>query len=190
MNRRQFLAGLGAASSAALAGCSGSLGTTELSDPEVTTEAGETHLTYRDEDGRIAVTSVQYGPVRAGNLVRMRLSVWHRRGTTLTDLEATFRNRDPTAVRPAVYVGGMSGDFPPIARRIDDETDGRVLAVPDLTPVGEGTVTFELYVQEYSGFPLELTIDMDYGLDAGTLQFYEVDGTMELTIPGPENGDE
>ena len=187
MNRRRFLAGLGAATSVSLAGCSGRVGTKELSDPEVTTEEGETHLTYRDADGRIATTSVQYGPIRGGNLVRIRLSVWHRRETTLTELQATFRNRDPTAVRPGVYVGGMSGEFPPIGRRIDDETDGRVIAIPDLEPVGEGTVTLECYVQGYSGWPLDLTVDVAYGLDAGFLRSYDVDGTVELSIPDPES---
>ncbi len=123
MNRRRFLTGIGAASGALLAGCAGPGKPTTLENPDVSGDGPETHLTYRDDDGRIATTSVQYGPVRTGGLVRLHVSIWHRDGTTVTDLAVTLRNREPTAVRPTVYVGGFSGEFPPIEYRIDEETE-------------------------------------------------------------------
>ncbi|MEF8894051.1 twin-arginine translocation signal domain-containing protein [Halodesulfurarchaeum sp.] len=189
MNRRRFLAGVGAAGTVAFAGCAGPVGTTELSDPEVDVESAETHLTYRDNEGRIATTTVQYGPVRPDGLVRMRISIWHRKETAISDLFVTFRNRAPTGLRPSVYVGGFSGEFPPIDYQIDDESDGRLISVPDLSPVGEGTVTLELYVQAFDDWPLELTVDVAYGLDAGVLQSYAVEGTTDLSIPNPESGE-
>lgn len=188
MDRRRFLAGLGAAGTAAFAGCAGTVGPKQLRDPAVDDEATETHLTYRDDDGRIATSSVQYGPVRTGGLVRILISIWHRDGTTVSDLAVTVRTRDPTAGRPSVYVGGFSGEFPPIDYQIDEDTDGRLLSVPDLSPVGEGTVTLELFVQAFTDWPLELTIDVAYGLDGGLLQSYDVDGSTDLTIPNPDSG--
>ncbi|AKH96780.1 hypothetical protein [Halanaeroarchaeum sulfurireducens] len=88
MRRRTVLTTLGTAGAAALAGCSIAR-TTRLTDPTVKGDDTETHLVYRDGDGRIATTTVQYGPVTDGELVRMRLSIWHRRGTTVEDLEVS-----------------------------------------------------------------------------------------------------
>jgi hypothetical protein len=189
MHRRRFLAGLGAAGTVAIAGCAGPVGTEQLQNPDVDDEASETHLTYRDDDGRIATSSVLYGPVRTGRLVRLLISIWHRDGTTVSDLAVTVRTRDPTAVRPSVYVGGFSGEFPPIDYRIDDDSDGRLISVPDLSPVGDGTVTLELFVRAFDEWPLELTVDVAYGLDAGFLQSSEVEGTIDLSISNPESGE-
>ncbi|MGM0398575.1 MAG: hypothetical protein ACQEQY_06225, partial [Halobacteriota archaeon] len=63
MERRTYLAALGTASVGALAGCSVPSTNTRMTDPTVKDDDGETHLVYRDDDGRVAVTSVQYGPV-------------------------------------------------------------------------------------------------------------------------------
>lgn len=187
MQRRRFLAGIGTVGTAALAGCAGPVGTKQLQNPDVDDEASETHLTYRDDDGRIATSSVLYGPVRTGRLVRLMISIWHRDGTTVSDLAVTVRTRDPTPGRPSVYVGGFSGEFPPIDYQIDEDSDGRLLSVPDLSPVGEGTITLELYVQAFNDWPLELTVDVAYGLEAGLVGSYAVDGSVDFSIPNPES---
>ena len=184
MDRRQFLAAIGAAGTATAAGCLG--GRHDLEDPTVETDADETHLTYRQGGERLAVTSLDYGTGRPGGLVELRLSIWHRRDTTLTDLAVTIRRREPTATRPEVYVGGVSGEFPPIAQRIDPESDGRQLVVEDLSPVGEGTVTLGLFVRHFEDWPVDLTVDVAYGLSAGVLERYAIEGTAELTVAGPD----
>ena len=183
MDRRQFLASLGVATTASAAGCLG--GKQVLRDPTIETDEGETHLTYRQDGKRLAVTSLEDGSGRPGGLVEIRLSVWHRRETTLTDLAVTIRRRGPTATRPEVYAGGISGEFPPIAQRIDPATDGRQLVVEDLSPVGEGTVTLGLFVRHFEDWPVDLTVDVAYGLSGGVLEEYAVEGTAELAVAGP-----
>lgn len=189
MKRRTFVIGFATAGTTALAGCSAPLGTTDLHDPEITAEDSETHLTYRDENGRVGTTTVQYGPVHSSGLLRMRISLWHRENTTVSDLTVTIRNRDPTEGRPSVYVGGFSGEFPAITHGIDSDTQGRRLEVEELQTVGRGTVTLELYVQTSGAWPLDLAIDVAYGLDDGLFRDYDVDGTVDLTIPGPGQSD-
>ena len=184
MDRRQFLATLSVAGTASAAGCLG--GEQTLREPAVESDEGEIHLTYHQGGERLAVTSLDHGPGRPGGLVELRLSIWHRRDTTLTDLAVTVRRRDPTATRPEVYVGGTSGEFPPIAQRIDPETDGRQLVVEDLRPVGEGTVTLGLFVRHFEDWPVDLTVDVAYGLSAGMLERYAIEGTAELGVAGPD----
>lgn len=188
MNRRRFVQGLAVTGAAALAGCSAPIGTEQLSAPEVSKEESETHLTYREGSERVATTSIQYGPIGAGNPIPVRLSIWHREGTTVTDLTVTVRNRDPTGIRPDVYVGGFSGSFPPITHDVDPDTDGRVLEIPDLRPVGEGTVTLDCFVRGFGEWPLDLAVDVEYGLDAGVAKRYAVDGTVDLEIQDQESG--
>ncbi|MDZ7849448.1 MAG: twin-arginine translocation signal domain-containing protein [Halodesulfurarchaeum sp.] len=187
MNRRRFVQGLAVTGAAALAGCSAPVGTEQLGNPEVSEEDSETHLTYRDGSDRVATTSLQYGPIGVGDPIPVRLSVWHQRETTLTDLTVTFRNRDPTAVRPSVYVGGFSGSFPAISYGIDPDTDGRVLEIPNLSRVGDGTVTLDCYVRGFGNWPLDLAVDVAYGIDAGLTKRYQVDGTVDLEIRDPNS---
>lgn len=189
MKRRTFVIGLATAGTAGLAGCSAPVGTKALRDPDRTEKDSETHLTYRDENGRIGTTTVQYGPVHSSGLLRLRISLWHRENTTVSDLTVTIRNRDPTAVQPSVYVGGFSGEFPAITHGIDSDTQGRRLEVGNLQTVGRGTVTLEVYVQSYGEWPLDLAIDVAYGLDDGLFRDYDVDGTIDLTVPGPGQSD-
>lgn len=143
MERRTYLAALGTAGVGAFAGCSVPSSTTRMTDPTVREEDGETHLVYRDDDGRVSTTTVQYGPTTDQGSIRMQLSVWHREGTTVEDLTVTVRTRDPPTPAPEVYLAAPSGEFPPIHFSRDEERDGRRFAVPDIERVGEGTVTID-----------------------------------------------
>ena len=182
MKRRTYLAALGTASVGALAGCSVS-STTQLTDPEIETEDTETHLTYRDDEGRVTTTTVQYGPVSAQGLVRMRLSIWHRRGTTVEDLGVTVRDRRPTTPTPEIYLAAPSMDFPPIHFTRDENSDGRHVSIPDIEEVGTGTVTIEWYLRSYADeWPIDIAVDVGYSLDAGRFADYTVEGTVDRTI--------
>lgn len=185
MDRRTLLAGLGTATGVALAGCSTTLGGSTLDDPEVQAEADETHLHYADGQGEIATTSVLYGPVEGQTLVGVQVSIWHRAGTTLTDLGLVLRDRDPTAVRPDVYVGGFSGEFPPVSFTTGPRREGRAIEVPDVEAVGEGTVTLDLYVRRFGDWPLQMAVDVNYELDTGLAQSATVEGTVDFEIQEP-----
>lgn len=190
MKRRTYLAALGTASVGALAGCSVP-STTQLTDPTVETDDTETHLTYRDEEGRVATTTVQYGPHYDQGLIRMRLSIWHRQGTTVQDLGVTVRDRSPTTPTPEVYLAAPSMDFPPIHFTRDENSDGRHFSIPDIEEVGTGTVTIEWYLRSYADeWPVDIAVDVDYGLDAGLVSGYAVEGTVDFAIEQPtQTGD-
>lgn len=182
MKRRTYLAALGTASLGAVAGCS-IPSTTQLTDPEIESDDTETHLTYRDEEGRVATTTVQYGPHYDQGLIRMQLSIWHRQGTTVEDLGVTVRNRSPTTPTPEVYLSAPSRDFPPIHFSRDETSDGRHFFFPAIEEVGTGTVTIEWYLRSYADeWPVDIAVDVGYDLDAGRFQDYTVEGTVDVTI--------
>ncbi|UWG46713.1 Uncharacterized protein HSRCO_0416 [Halanaeroarchaeum sp. HSR-CO] len=183
MERRTYLAAFGTAGVGALAGCSVPSTTTRMTDPTVKDADTETHLVYRDDDGRVAVTSVQYGPVTDQGLIRMQLSIWHRAKTTVEDLSVTVRTREPAVPAPEVYLAAPSRDFPAVHFSRDENSDGRQFAVPDIEEVGRGTVTIEWFLRSFDDeWPVELAVDVDYDLDGGTFTTYTVDGTVEFEL--------
>lgn len=190
MERRTYLAALGTASLGAVAGCS-IPSTTRLTDPDVDTDDTETHLTYRDDEGRVATTTVQFGPHHDQGLIRMQLSIWHRQGTTVQDLAVTVRNRRPTTPTPEVYLAAPSRDFPPIHFSRDEDSDGRRFSIPDVEEIGTGTVTIEWYLRSFADeWPVDVAVDVDYDLDAGRFQEYAVEGTVDVSIKQPPHTDD
>ncbi|MFB6266021.1 MAG: hypothetical protein ABEI31_00050 [Halodesulfurarchaeum sp.] len=157
--------------------------TTQLDDPTVRTEDRETHLIYRTEDGRIAVTTVRYGPEAAAGPIKMRVSVWHSRETTVTDFRMVVRNRDPQAPPPEMYLSAPGGELPPVhfARF---SGGGRGFTIPNVGEIGEGTVTLDWYLRSFDDTgSIELDVDVGYTLDAGLLRSYDVEGRAVLDIP-------
>lgn len=185
MKRRTYLSAVWTASLGALAGCSDP-STTRLMNPTVEEEDSETHLLYRDDDGRLATTTVRYGPVTDLGPIRMRLSIWHRRGTTLEDLSVTVRSRDPPGPSPEMYIAAPTASFPPIHFSRGSNGNGRRFSVPDIGEVGTGTVSIDWYLRSFDDdWPVELAFDVEYALDGGLLQAYAVDGTVDLEIEHP-----
>ncbi|MFB6093939.1 MAG: hypothetical protein ABEJ77_03245 [Halanaeroarchaeum sp.] len=185
MDRRTYLASLGTAGAAAVAGFAG-VGTTTLDDPTVRHEGDEVHLLYRRDGDRIAAISVQYGPVAGGPPYRMRLSLWHAGETRVSDLGLLLWNRDATAPPPAIYLAAPAGNLPSVDfRRGEDRARG--FFVPDLGEGGSGTVTLEWYLRPYEDPPIGLWIETEASLATGRLGRYALEGTAAVTIEGPRS---
>lgn len=186
MRRRRFLASAGVVGTGGLAGCSVPDTSTRMDDPTVRPEDGETHLIYRDEGGRVAAVTVQYGPVRdqVGAMLPMRYSLWHRDGTTVEDLTVSVRSRSASQqVPPQVYVASPGGDFPPIHFGRNPDLDARTIAIPEIQRVGTGTVTLEWVLRPFDDeWPVELAVETDASLSSGLLGGYVLEGTTELAI--------
>ena len=159
MRRRQFLQAASVAS-VAFAGCSVPGRTTELQSPERTDEGDEVYWTFHEGGDSLLNAGFEFGYPLDSGLVPLEFHTWHRKGTHLERFRVELRfGRQAGEVSPDVYLDTFDGNPDPrIDFHDDPDTGTTVLDVPDLGPVGVGSVGLNLLVRPHGWLPEEIGV--------------------------------
>lgn len=160
MRRRHLLRAASAAAATALAGCSVPGLTTELHSPERTDEPDGAYWTFREGGERLSNVGVEYGDPFESGLVPVEFHTWHRRDTHLDGFRIELRfGRRAGSVPPDVYLDTFdSSPDPRIDFHDDPDRGATVLDVPDLGPVGVGSIGLRLLVRPHGWLPDEVGV--------------------------------
>ena len=166
MHRRRFLAGAAGVGALSLSGCAAGpvaslTGPERLDGPETESEDGELDLTYTDGETRTLSLAAQYGYSDRTGSIRLRISAWHRKGTTLDSLDLRLR-APASGVDPVtgVYLKTpFPGPGPSVTFETAQDGVGKHLSIPDLGFYGSGTFTLDFEIDPASmpdRFPVAL----------------------------------
>lgn len=160
---------------ASLAGCTTLQAPTELHTPERTTESTETYWTFHADDERLTTVGIDYASALDTGRVPLEFHTWHREDTHLDAFRLELRfGRRAGGVPPDVYLDTFDSNPDPTIEFFDDPDRGAtILYVPDLGPVGRGSLNISFLVDPAGWLPADLgvrieqTLSVDRTLDPG-----------------------
>lgn len=160
MRRRQLLHTVGAIGLSGLAGCSIPGRTRELRSPRRTDESDGAYWTFTTGDERLLIAGIEFGVPPASDLIPLQFNTWHREGTHLERLRIELRfGRPVSGVPPDVYLDTFDTSPDPRFDFHDDPDSGTTtLDVPDLGPVGVGSLSLNFLVQPHGWLPEEIGV--------------------------------
>lgn len=175
MRRRMALQAGVSGAVAMLTGCSTLRSPTELHAPERTTEETETYWSFHVDDDRLTTVGIDYAKAQADGRVPLTFYTWHREDTHLEAfrVELVF-GRMAGRVPPDVYLDTFDGGPDPALKFFDETNRGAtILDVPDVGPVGRGSLAISFLVDPTGWLPTELgvrieqTLSVEQTLDPG-----------------------
>lgn len=167
MHRRRFLHVTSAAICSTMAGCS-SLGQTTLHSPERTDEPDGAYWTFHDGGEQLLNAGLEYGTPFENGFVPLQFHTWHREGTHLESLRIELRfGRPAGGVPPDVYLDTFDSSPDPTINFSDDDSGATVLDIPDLGPVGRGSITLNFIVRPHGWLPDKLGVRIREKLSSG-----------------------
>ena len=194
MRRRRFLHASGVAACASLAGCSALGKTKHLHNPKREDDETETFWVFREDGAELLNVGVDYGDVTESRYRPLEYHTWHRQGTTVESLRVEFRFGRPAGeVPPEVYLDTYDGSpDPKIHFRDDSDAGATILEIPDVGPVGRGSLRFDFLVDPPDWTPEDVRVEIREVLSEdgqfGDRYVAEVDGTVPFPDGGPSPG--
>ncbi|MFB6227988.1 MAG: hypothetical protein ABEH88_05310 [Halobacteriales archaeon] len=189
MQRREFIAALGAAGIAGTAGCGAVSGDVVLSEPSVGEDSpGRKYLEWSDEGESVASFGVT-GGVASGIVDLFQTELSHRDGTEVTRIELRVWMPDADAAADVAVVSPVEGDSsspPSLALYTPDDATGTVIEVTDLDDLADETIdTLEFIIKPIDETATELAIDVTIELAEGGVlgDDYTLNGDLELAFP-------
>jgi hypothetical protein len=189
MQRREFVAALGTAGIAGVAGCGAVRGDVTLSAPSVGGDSpGRKYLEWSADGESVASFGVT-GGVTSGIIDLFQTELSHRDGTEVTRIELRVRMPDADAPADVAVVSPVEGDSSPppsLALYTPDDATGTVIEVTDLDDLADETIdTLEFIVRPHDETATELAIDVTIELAGGGVlgDDYTLNGELELSFP-------
>jgi hypothetical protein len=189
MQRREFVAALGAAGAVGVAGCGAVRGDVTLSAPSVGGDSpGRKYLEWSADGESVASFGVT-GGVTSGIIDLFQTELSHRDGTEVTRIELRVRMPDADAPADVAVVSPVEGDSSPppsLALYTPDDATGTVIEVTDLDDLADETIdTLEFIVRPHDETATELAIDVTIELAGGGVlgDDYTLNGELELAFP-------
>jgi hypothetical protein len=189
MDRRQLLGAVAGVGTTAVAGCTGFTGPTDLDDPRLKRDDGEVRFGFGEPGDEIARSTVMYSdPPNSGLVVPMRYLMWHREGTTVESLDLQIRSPPAGHEPPAsVFLAiPQNADIPDVRLYSARDTKTRIVEIPDLGIMGEGTFGLDFYLEptvETAPLPVHLGIESRVTEPGLTGQTYHLEGTATIEVP-------
>ncbi len=194
MQRREFVAALGAAGAVGVAGCGAVRGDVTLSAPSVEEDSpGRKSLEWSADGEPVANFGVTGGV--ASGIVDLSTELSHRDGTEVTRIELRVRMPDADAAADVAVVSPVEGDSSPppsLALYTPDDATGTAIEVTDLDDLADETIdTLEFIVRPRDDTATELAVDATIELAGGGVlgDDYTLDGELELAFPGLGDGE-
>ena len=189
MRRREFVAALGAAGTAGVAGCGAVRGDTVLTDPTVLEDApGRRSLEWSSDGASVANFGVD-GTI-SSSIVDLSTELSHRDGTDVTRIELRMWMPDADAAADVALVSPVEGDSSPppsVALYTPDRAQGTVIEVTDLDDLADETIsTIGFIVRSWDETATDLAVDATIELaEGGALgSDYTLRGQLDLEYPG------
>ena len=193
MQRREFIAALGAAGIVGTAGCGAVRGEVTLSAPSTQEDGPGRRSLEWSSDGESVANFGATGSVGSG-IVDLSTELSHRDGTDVNRIELRVRMPDADSAADVAVVSPVEGDSsspPSVALYTPDDATGTVIEVTDLDDLADETIsTLDLIVKPNDETATELAIDATIELAEGGVlgDDYTLNGNLELSFPDLTGG--